>query len=67
MASRIDLNQIAVTDFKLQPDILLQDFLSIENIAKRVRSLLFLLVCIQVLGFFTESKRHCELLGNPGL
>ena len=67
MASRVDLDQIAISNFKLKFNVFEENVLSVENVANRIRTLLFLLVGIQILCFLAKTKRHSELLGYPGL
>ena len=67
MASRMDLDQIAISNFKLKFDILEKNVLGVENIANRIRTLLFLFIGIQILCLLAKPKWHSELLCHPSL
>lgn len=63
----MDLDQIAISNFKLKFDIFEKNVLCVEYVANGIRTLLFLLVGIQILCLFAKPKRHSELLGHPSL
>lgn len=63
----MDLDQIAISNFKLKFDIFEKNVLGVENVANRIRTLLFLLVGIQILCLLAKPKWHSELLGHPSL